>query len=165
MDWGQIHLALNHVPVIAVPLSVLMLVAGWWRKSEDVIRLALWFLAGLAAAAIAIKFTGDFAAEQSLERFAPVRDLVMKHEQAGDQVTSAVFVLGLAASVVLFLSRGGRPVRSWMLGLVVSLGMVASVLYARSAHSGGQISHPELRSSRHSLKPTFITQAFAQSNR
>jgi hypothetical protein len=29
MDWTQIHLALNHVPVIGLPLAVLLLVIGW----------------------------------------------------------------------------------------------------------------------------------------
>lgn len=145
MDWIQLHLALNHLPVVGIPMLVLLLVIGWWRKSTDVVRLALWSLALLAAAAIAIKFTGDFAAEQATTQLAPVKDYVARHEQAGDQVTTAVFVLGLASALTLFLSRRGRPWRAWMLALVVALGLLTGLLYVRTAHSGGQISHPELR--------------------
>lgn len=145
MNWVQWHLALNHLPVIGVPLLVGLLVIGWWRRSSDVLRLALWSLTLLAAAAIAIKFTGDFAAEQAAPQLAPVKDLVARHEEAGDQVTTSVFFLGLAAALALFRSRRGRPQRAWTLALVVVFGLLTALLYARTAHSGGQISHPELR--------------------
>ena len=146
MDWIQLHLALNHLPVVGIPLLVVLLAIGRWRQSTDVMRLALWLIAFLAAAAIAIKFTGDFAAEQAVPQLAPVKELVARHEQAADQVTTAVFCLGLASALALFLSRGGRSLRGWILALVLALGVLTGLLYARTAHSGGQISHPELRS-------------------
>lgn len=146
MDWMQLHLALNHLPVVGIPMLVVLLVIGWWRKSPDVMRLSLWALTLLAAAAIAIKFTGDFAAEQSAQQLTSVKDYVARHEQAGDQVTTAVFFLGLVSALTLFFSRQGRPLRGWTLLLVVTLGLLTGLLYARTAHSGGQISHPELRS-------------------
>jgi len=145
MDWVQIHLALNHVPVVGIPLLIIMLIAGWWRNSNELMHLALWSLLWLAAAAIAIKFTGDFAAEQAAARLAPAQDFVTRHEQAGDQVTTAVFVLGLLIAATLWLGRRGRPVPGWTLTLVVAMGLVTCLLCARSAHTGGQITHPELR--------------------
>ncbi len=145
MDWIQIHLALNHLPVIGLPLAVLLLLIGMVRRSQEVMRLALWAVALMAVAAIAIKFTGDFAAEQAPEKFAPVKELVLRHEQTGDQVTTSVFLLGLAAALALVLARKNRPVRVWTLLLVMVLGAATTVLYIRCAHAGGQISHPELR--------------------
>jgi uncharacterized membrane protein len=145
MDWVQVHLALNHVPVVGIPLLVMVLIVGWWRKSHELISLALWSLLFMAAAAIAIKFTGDFAAEQSGLRLTTAQKFVTRHEEAGDQVTTAVFVLGLLVALVLWLGRRGRPLSRWTLILVVSMGLVTCLLYARSAHTGGQISHPELR--------------------
>lgn len=141
----QIHLALNHIPVVGLPILVMMLLAGWWRKSNEMLRLTLWSLLFLTAAAVAIKFTGDFAAEQSGPRLAAAQNFVTRHEEAGDQVTTAVFFLGLSVATALWLARRGRPVSKWTLLLVVSAGLVTCLLYARSAHTGGQISHPELR--------------------
>lgn len=146
MDWIQLHLALNHLPVVGVPVLVVFLIAGWGRRSPEVIRLTLWSFTLLSAAAIAIKFTGDFAAEQASARLALVKDYVARHEEAGDQVTAAVFFLGLASALAVFVSRRGRPQPAWILALVVMLGLLTASLYARTAHSGGQISHPELRS-------------------
>jgi hypothetical protein len=148
MDWTQIHLALNHMPVIGIPLFVLVLGLGWWRKSDDVTRLALWSLALLAGAAIAIKFTGEFAAEQAPERLASAKEFVSRHEDAGDQATTGVFLLGLAAALTLFIGRRGRTIPRWALVFVAVFGVTASLLFARSAHTGGQITHPELRKTR-----------------
>lgn len=137
------HLALNHIPVVGIPLLVMMLIFGWWRKSNEVVRIALWGVLFLAAAAIAIKFTGDFAAEQRGRLGAET--FITRHEEAGDQVTTAVFLLGLLAVTGLWLARGEKPISKWILILAVAAGLVTSLLYARSAHTGGQISHPELR--------------------
>ncbi len=145
MDWTQLHLALNHVPVIGFPVLLLLLAVGWFRKSEEMQRVLLWSIALLAIAAIAIKFTGDFAAEQSSEQFADVKAIVSRHEQAGDQATTAVFLLGLATGLSLFLARGKKVIRPWTLALVLLIGIATILLYVRTAHSGGQISHPELR--------------------
>ncbi len=145
MDWVQLHLALNHVPVVGIPLVVLWLGVGWLRKSAELTRLAVWFLMVLCAAAIAIKFTGDFAAEQAAPRLAAEKELVLRHEESGDQVTAAVFVLGLLAVFSLWLGRAGRAIPNWILALLVAVGLITCGLYARSAHTGGQISHSELR--------------------
>ena len=145
MDWIKLHLALNHVPVIGIPLLALMLSIGWWRKSDDVTRLALWSLALLAVVAIAIKFTGDFAAEQSPGRFTSSKEYVSLHERAGDQATTGVFLLGVSAALSLFLSRRKQSNRHWTLLLVLTLGLLTTVLFIRSAHTGGRITHPELR--------------------
>jgi len=145
MNWVQLHLALNHLPVMGVPMAVMLLAIGWWRKSPDVMRLSLWLITLLVAAAIAIKFTGDFAAEQAALQLTPVAELVARHEQTGDQATTAVFFLGLVSALALVLSRRKRPLRGWALAVIVTLGLLTGLLYLRTAHSGGQISHPELR--------------------
>ena len=145
MDWIQLHLALNHVPVIGTPILVLLLAIGWFRKSNEVIRLVLWSIVALAVVAIAIKFTGDFAAEQSPDQFVDAKEYVSRHEQAGDQATTGVFLLGIAAAVSLFFARKRKTVQNGSILLVLLLGIATCVLYARSAHTGGEISHPELR--------------------
>lgn len=147
MDWVQLHLALNHVPVIATPILVLLLAVGWLRKNNDLIRAMLWSITFLALASIAIKFTGDFAAEQLIEQLAAAKDYVSRHEEAGDQATTGVFFLGIAAALALFLARRGKRISAWTLALVLLFGIVTAGLYFRSGHTGGQISHPELRES------------------
>lgn len=146
VDWTQIHLALNHIPVVGIPILLVLLIVGWWRQSNEVIRLILWALVAISVIAIAMKFTGEFAAERSAQRLVPAQNFVTRHEEAGDQATTGVFFLGLSAALALVLSRQGRPVRPWTLVLVLLLGLLAELLYARAAHRGGEIGHPTLRS-------------------
>lgn len=147
MDWVQLHLALNHLPVVGVPLLTAMLLVAWALRRREVLRFTLWFLFVVGILSIGMKFTGDFAANGEGAHLAHLRDSVTLHEESGDQATTAVFLLVIATAVALVQGRGGRAIRSWALGIVLLFGIVSSLLYARSAHTGGLISHPEIRDS------------------
>lgn len=148
MNWVHLHLALNHVPVLGVVFCGALLVVGLLRRSDELQRVSLWALALLAAASIAIKFTGDFAAETLAAKpgvAALDKELLNAHEQSADQATTGVFLLGLAAAAGLFAARGGRPVPRWALLTTLFLALVTFLLMARTANVGGQLRHPEIR--------------------
>ena len=145
MDWLQIHLALNHISVIGFPFLLLLLAAGAIQRNDSIKRLAILWIAIFAAISIALKFTGDFAAEQAGPKLDPVRAYVNAHEQSADQATTAVFLTGLAAAITAFLSRNARPLPKWSMPTIIILSIVTCTLLARTAHIGGQITHPELR--------------------
>jgi hypothetical protein len=145
MDWVHLHLALNHVPVLGSLFVCALLAWGCWRGTRDLIQLSLWLLVGLTAVAIPIKFTGDFAAETVGSQPGFEKDRIVRHEESADQATAAVFALGLAAALALFLSRRGRVVPKWVLAVVGVAGLTTFVLMARTANFGGHIRHPELR--------------------
>ena len=145
MDWLKIHLALNHISVIGFPFLLLLLFAGAIKNNDSIKRLAILWIAIFAAISIALKFTGDFAAEQAGPKLDPARAYVNAHEQSADQATTAVFLTGLAAAITAFLLRNGRQFPKWSLPTILILGLVTCALLARTAHVGGQIAHPELR--------------------
>ena len=145
MDWTHLHLALNHVPVFGTPFLLGLLMWSWARRQAMTLRFCLWLFMGLAAASIAIKFTGDFAAEMvgAFSGFDKV--LIERHEKAADQATAGVFFMGIAAAATLFLGRGGRAAPQWSLGLLALLALVTFALMVRTANFGGHIRHPEIR--------------------
>lgn len=146
MDWAHLHLALNHVPVLGTPFLLGLLVWSWARRQEATLRFCLWLFVALAAASIAIKFTGDFAAEElGQAKLNMDAAWIERHEQAADQATTGVFLMGIAAAVALFLSRGGRPSPKWALAALAFLALVTFLLMARTANLGGRIRHPEIR--------------------
>jgi hypothetical protein len=153
MNWTHLHLALNHVPVLGVPFVTLLLAWGWLFRKPEVIRVAVLWTLGIAAASIAIKFTGDSAAEVDPSRFLPVQELLERHEKSADQATTAVFVWGLAAAVATWLGRGQKAVPAPVLGMLMALGVVTCVLLARTANVGGQISHPQIREGAAAVAP------------
>jgi hypothetical protein len=145
MDWTHLHLALNHVPVLGTPFLLGLFLWSWARGQAVTLRFGLWLFGLLAAASIAIKFTGDFAAEKVGVLPGFDKALIDQHEQSADQATTGVFFMGIAAAVALFLSRGGRVTPKWSLGLVALLALATFALMARTANFGGHIRHPEIR--------------------
>lgn len=146
MDWTHLHLALNHVPVLGAPFLLGFLLWSWARGQGVTQRFCLWMFVVLAVASIAIKFTGDFAAEKVEASPGFEKVLIEQHEESADQATAGVFFMGIVAVMALFLSRGGRVTPNWSLGLLALLALATFVLMARTANFGGQIRHPEIRS-------------------
>jgi uncharacterized membrane protein len=145
MDWTHLHLALNHIPVLGTPFLLGLMLWSWARRQAMTLRFCLWLFVGLAVASIAIKFTGDFAAEKvgALPGFD--KSLIEQHEESADQATTGVFFMGIVAGVALFLSRRGRSTPAWALGLLAVLAVATFALMARTANLGGHIRHPEIR--------------------
>ena len=145
MDWTHLHLALNHVPVLGTPFLLGLLLWSWARRQAVTLRFSLWLFVLLAVASVAIKFTGDFAAEKVGASPGFDKGLIQQHEESADQATTGVFFMGLAAALALFLSRKSRPTPPWSLGLLALLALATFALMARTANFGGHIRHPEIR--------------------
>lgn len=146
MDWPHLHLALNHVPVLGTAFLLLLLLTACWRRSDELLRLALGWQVGLTILAVPIKFTGDFANEAMGDSLASEQSLVQRHEQSADQATTGIFLAGVAAAVTLILGRKGRPLPVWGVRTTLALIVVTQGLMLRTASDGGKIRHPEIRS-------------------
>jgi uncharacterized membrane protein len=145
MDWIHLHLALNHVPVLGTLFVCLLLITAAVKKDESLKRLSLWWTVWLMLISIPLKFTGDFAAEKAGKEPWFIETLVQAHEQAADQATTGIFLMGIAAIMALVMARKGRPVVTWSLSLTLVLGLLTFALMARAANLGGQIRHTEIR--------------------
>lgn len=145
MNWIHAHLALNHVPVLGALFVGLLLLTAMLRRSEELKRLSLWWLVGLMLVSIPIKFTGDFAVKKAQGLPGMEQALVDRHEQAADQATTAIFLAGLVAGIALFLSRKGRAVPTWGMIATLVLTLATFGMMARTANTGGELRHPEIR--------------------
>lgn len=145
MNWAHVHLALNHVPVLGTVFLVLLLGIGMLKRSFEIQKLALQGLLLLALVSIPIKFTGDFAAEQSAEAAGWDKALVLQHEESADQATAGVFLMGIATLASLLLNRKKAAYPRWAVLVPLLLGAVTIVLMVRTAQAGGLINHPEIR--------------------
>ena len=144
MNWAFIHLALNHIPVILMPTALVMLAFVTARRRTDLrdVTLVLVIVAGIFGAGAYL--TGE-PAEEVVENLPDVSaDAIEQHEEAGLTAAVATGLAGLLALGTLLAGhrREGPP---WMPAATLVVTLVASILLARTAHLGGQISHPEIR--------------------
>ena len=145
MQWTQLHLALNHLPVMGVPFLLVLLMWGMFRRSTEIIRLSHAWIVLLCALSIALKFTGDFAAEEAKDRLSGSKVWMERHEQSADQATTGLFLLGVSSAVGWGIGRRREHMPTWANWTALGLGLMTGILLGRAAHLGGQISHPNLR--------------------
>jgi len=145
MNWAHLHLAVNHIPVLGTLLVFVLLCAAMLRQSDELKKVCLWAFVVLTVVAVAIKYSGDFAYEAVAKSEWIEKSIVSAHEEAADQATTAMFVVGLVAAAGLFLMRKVRSVPRWLMGTLFVTAFATFLLMARAANFGGRIRHTEIR--------------------
>lgn len=145
MNLAHIHLILNHVPVIGIPVALAFLVYGIYIKNEPSQRFALLVLIGLAAVVLPVYFTGE-PAEEVVEHLPGVAEsFIEAHEDAAIYSLVLTLMSGAAAFIALWCQKDPKKSRILNFGVmgIASLA-VLSLLY--TANLGGKVRHTELRS-------------------
>ncbi len=144
MNAAQIHLMLNHLPVIGALFATVILAAGLLWRNALLQRLALGTLVVVALAAVPVYLSGE-PAEEIIEHAAGVEKSVVKtHEDMAQVALIAVEVIGFVALVALVLYRRRAMATGFAAVLLIAMFALCGTL-AWTAHLGGQIRHPELR--------------------
>lgn len=146
MNWSatHIHLLVNHLPILGAPFVLVVLAWGYFTRSRDVTRLALWLMVPLALAAFLADQTGDSAKDQL--RGAPwiERSLVHAHEEQADTTVIVFYVVGAIGALALWRRRR-HPDERWPLGVAAVALTAATLLVAWTGLLGGVIRHDEIR--------------------
>ena len=146
LNAAQFHLLLNHVPVIGSIFALAVLAWGLLRRSPEVQRAAMLAMVVIAVFTVVAYLTGK-GAEEVVEHLPGIsHDLVEEHEEAALWAGWLLVATGLAAAWALWAGRGGRRAPGWTTGAVLLLGALGFAASARTAHLGGLIRHPEIRS-------------------
>jgi hypothetical protein len=145
MNATQVHLMLSHVPVIATILVALLIAAGLWRRSQDLLRAGLVGMVLAAALALPVFLTGE-PTEERLEHVAGVSENVIeRHEDFAKITFFALETLGLLALAGLARYRR-RAVPQAFVATVLAFMVIEGAALTWTAHLGGGIRHTELQS-------------------
>lgn len=145
MNGAQLHLALNHFPVVTSVLSLLLLVWAWLSKSPDLRKAGLLFVVLGALFAGGAYLTGD-PAEDVLKVFPGFsRNLVHEHEEAAEFALIIDVVSAAVALASLFFAGTKRKVSHYAFIAAIALTALSSAIFLRTAHLGGLIKHDEIR--------------------
>lgn len=145
MNFAHIHLLLNHVPVIGLPIALAFLVFGLIKRNGPVQRFSLFVLFGLAAMVLPVYFTGE-PAEKIIEHLPGFGESVVEsHEDAALFSLILTLVTGVAAAVAFLILKNEKKGRIACFG-VVGLAGLAIISLGYTANLGGKVRHTELRS-------------------
>jgi FtsH-binding integral membrane protein len=141
----HLHLMASHIPVIGVLLLIPLFLIALVRRSDELSKVGLWGVAGIALAALVVYFTGE-PTEEGVERLAGISEaMVERHEEIALISTIALGVFGLLALGTLFRMRGRPLSRGIVVSALVGL-IVVSGAFAWTANLGGKIRHSEITS-------------------
>jgi hypothetical protein len=151
MNGAQIHLLLNHLPVILYPVTAMILLWGIIRKEPSVTILGSYFALLSALTTGAAYFTGEDAEDivEKLQDFS--KPLLHTHEELAEKVAVASIVVGVLALATLPIVRNRiaalktARVQSTLVNALVIICIAMSVAFAFVAHQGGLIRHTEIR--------------------
>ena len=145
MSLVHLHLLLNHLPVIGVPLIAALLMYGIFRRQRDVQRAALAGFVLVAVLTLPAYLTGE-PAEEAIEHAPGVATaLIGRHETLATVAMVVTGLLGAWAALGLFFSRRERPVPRLVLSGGVLLAVLAVGALIPTGYYGGQIRHAEIR--------------------
>jgi len=144
MNASQVHLMLNHVPVMGILFVVVALAAGLWLRRATLTRFGLFTLIAIALAAVPVYFSGG-ESEETIEKLAGVQErTIEQHEDVARAASIGLAILGLIGLVGLIRYRN-VPIPARFAAPVLTAAVVLGGALAWTAHLGGQIRHDELR--------------------
>ncbi len=145
MTATHIHLMLNHLPVVGVPLITLVLLWGLYRRSREIMRVALVLAIGLTLVTYVVVRSGEAAEEIVEEHPWASETLIETHEERGEQSLILMLVVGGLSAVALWRLRGeGKPELVFP-AIVAGALLVSAGSLGWTAWDGGQVRHDEIR--------------------
>lgn len=140
-DAVQVHLGLNHWPMILMMLATIILAVSMLIKNNSVSKTALWIFAGAGILCIPVFLSGE-GAEEAIEHLPGISEkMIEEHEKMAKWALASCGVTGfLSLLALLTYSRLGGILKP----VVLSIAIISSVILIRTSHEGGLIRHTEL---------------------
>ncbi|MCB9760982.1 MAG: DUF2029 domain-containing protein [Alphaproteobacteria bacterium] len=147
MNDAELHLVVNHVPVIGALLSVplLLLTLLSRRQGRGVLRASVLVMVLTGVGAVAAQLTGEPAEEYVEDLPGTYEHAIHEHEENAELATILAVLtalLGLGAVVVAERRELVPPI---LVGAMLAGSTVTAGAMALTGSVGGEIRHPEAR--------------------
>jgi uncharacterized membrane protein len=143
---AQIHLMVNHLPIVGSLIGLLVLLAGFVLKNQSVRRTGVALLAFAALTTLPAYFSGE-EAEEVIEHLPGISEaLIHDHEEAAELALALLAGAGLLAAATIgsvILKKEKWESKLQVLCLLVAV--ISFGVLANAGHLGGLIRHPEIR--------------------
>jgi hypothetical protein len=144
----ELHLAVNHLPVLGLPFAAALLAAGLVLDNGEWRRAGLW-TAVLAGISVWLVYDSGGLAADAIGGVAGVSDRdIGRHAAMAWRFAWAASFVGLAAAAALASSRSEPGPARRVVAAVLALALAASAVGGWTAQLGGRIRHPELGAAR-----------------
>lgn len=144
MNAAQIHLALNHAPLLLSIIGGSILILGMIRKNESFKSLSLYLLVAAAVLTAPVFLTGE-GTEELVEHIPGVNEgTIEKHEEMAKISLIVIIITGAIALLGIFLRKNTGITRVMFIAASI-LSLASFGTMAQTAHLGGLIRHSEIQ--------------------
>src|SRR6266849_8295324 len=148
MNFPDLHLLLNHFPIIGTIVGLGLFLISLVGKNEDLRRAGLIIFSAMALLAIPVFFSGT-GAQGAIKKLPGVSEaLIERHQGAAMLALLFMEITGALSLAGLWKLHGTlRQARwNWNMSAVLLFSIVTVGLMARVGNTGGDIRHPEIAS-------------------
>ena len=146
MDPLQLHLLVNHLPIIGALTALIVVVIGVLRKNVAVRTVGLSLYAVMALAVLPTYFSGE-GAEERVENIAGIsHDVIHEHEESAELSLIMMLVAAAVALATVVAQWKGMSIASTLSYLFVVIALISAIQIALTGHEGGKIRRPDLGS-------------------
>ena len=140
----QLHLMLNHMPVVGFILLTPILILVALRGDSRLRKLTLMGAFAISLLALPAYWTGE-PAEDGIEHLPGVsKNLIHEHEEAAEKALILSLLTGALALGGIYIGRGSESKLKLATNVVLAGAVLTSLAMAKAGHDGGKIRHPEI---------------------
>ena len=142
----HLHLVMNHWPIIGTFMGIAMMLVAVAARNQDIKKASLIIFSLMALFAMPA-YTSGHAAAAVIQNEADVSAAMIETHQ-GAALMAFIFleITGAFAWLALWQFRRTSSPAPWIMPTVMVLSVVAAGLLTLTGTTGGEISHPEIRS-------------------
>ncbi|MEK7433258.1 MAG: hypothetical protein AABZ74_09020 [Cyanobacteriota bacterium] len=140
MDAVHLHLFVNHLPVMGLLFSTLVIIWSFVKKNEEILKLGLVTIVLSALFNVPTYFSGENT-EERVEHLPGVSErIIEEHEEYAKIAFILTGILGVLAILGVYTKNNKA-----LLSIIFLLLLVTDSVIAKTANLGGQIRHTEIR--------------------
>ena len=140
MEASQIHILLNHYPVIGWVIGILLILLGYALKNELVKRNALLLFVIMSVVTIPVFITGEMAGGAAAAWSTGDRaNAITMHKHTARTGFGVIVLSGVLAAVALFVRSRTGTIHRWAMLAVLIMSLVSAGVIGYATHLGRQI--------------------------
>ncbi|HEY6286334.1 MAG TPA: hypothetical protein VIX20_11770, partial [Ktedonobacteraceae bacterium] len=142
----EIHLILNHIPILGVAFVSLYLLIATIFKNTFMQKVSLWILLGVALVTIVVYLSG-LRAETPVESLPNAsKALLQLHEKVARISSVTIWAIAGITFLGLIFLRGKEQLFQYFVRGILAMTLLSTGLFILTGYLGGQITHSEIRS-------------------
>lgn len=147
MNDADLHMVVNHFPIIGLIFGTGILVVGIVLKNKSVQNTAFIVLVIAAVFGFVSMATGE-GAEEIVEDLPNVgHKIIHEHEELAEKFVLFLYVTGVLALISLFLNLKNNTKAKYLIYTTLGASILTCVFAQSVGTSGGEIRHTEIRAS------------------